>query len=493
MTDDVVEIQNLRKHFGGVRALDDVSLEIRSGEMHGLLGANGSGKSTLIKILGGYHSPDSGRIKMWGQDVRLPISSPARQGIAIVHQDIGLVSSMTVLENISIGVGFNSRLLQSIDLNAEREKVVAIVDRLGLDMDVDQKVERVNPSQRPMIGILRALRDIGESYHRTLFILDEPTAYLPGNDAEEVLQLVRNMASEGAAVLFVSHRLAEVTRFTDRLTILKDGKLASTLETISSSALEVATIMFGTTMAEFHPPRAPEPAADAEPVLTISNLSGRVLRSFSLELHQGEIVGVSGLMGMGQDEIPYLVAGADNPTGGEVVLSPGRSSGLRRPFALIPSDRLRQGVWAEASISENVALPFLEELGSRFWRSSGAEKRLGERWRNQLRIRSMSSEVHVGTLSGGSQQKVVLARCLNGHPSVLLLHEPTQGVDVASRRDILALINEAVANGSCALVSSGDHDELAAICHRVLILREGRVVRELSGDAVTAKAIASAC
>jgi ribose transport system ATP-binding protein len=482
MPEPVLSIRGLSKSFGGARALADVDLDLMPGEVHGLLGQNGSGKSTLIKILGGYHSPDQGTISLSGQALRLPIIQPHHHGIAIIHQDLGLVGSMSVLENIGIPDGYGARNWRPVNWRKLRGEVEAILTRLEAEIDLDSPVETLSASDHTVVAVVRALRLLAVHAEQHIFVLDEPTAYLGPSESSRLLSVMRAVARSGATVAFVSHKLNEVLDVTDRCTVLRDGKVVTTVATKGMSAHDMVTLQLGRAMEDFYPPPAGPPQDRSVLRVEMVHSAGNAEASF--KVRAGEIVGLTGLAGMGQDALIEGLAGARRRDGG-VVHGPraenvrqGVREALSAGIALVPADRKRQGLWLDALARENFTLPSF--AFSKPWQRTSAR---GERAAalsafRRVGVRPLSPDQPVGAFSGGNQQKVLMAKWLAFEPGVLLLHEPTQGVDAGARRDILELVNDAAAAGAGVVMCSTDYEQLAATCHRVLVMRHGRVVSE---------------
>lgn len=496
MREPLLSIRGLSKTFGGARALIDVDLDLYAGEIHGLLGQNGSGKSTLIKILGGYHSPDAGTVMLNGLDLQLPIARPQDHGIAIIHQDLGLVDSMSVLENVGISDGYGCRGLRPISWGRVRRETSEVMQRLGAHLDLDARLGTLSPSDHSIVAVVRALRLLSLSAEAHIFILDEPTAYLGPAESERVLATMRAVANHGAAVVFVSHKMGEVIQATDRCTVLRDGQVVTTAMTAETKARDLVTLQLGREMGDFYPPLADLPRDDV--VLEVVGLCASPATNVDLHVRSGEIVGLTGLVGMGQDAVIEAIAGARNRDEG-VIRRPGRDplpAGVRaatsQGVALVPADRKRDGLWLDATSVENFALP--SAVRARPW-SRLAPRREYERARGalaQVGVQPLRPGDRTGALSGGNQQKVLMAKWLADAPDVLLLHEPTQGVDAGARRDILALVNQTAGDGVGVVVCSTDYEQLAAICHRVLVLRDGVVAEELH-QPLTEESLLLAC
>ncbi|WP_326837570.1 sugar ABC transporter ATP-binding protein [Amycolatopsis rhabdoformis] len=483
VAESALEFRAVSKHFGGVAALSDVDLHLRAGEVHGLLGQNGSGKSTLIKILAGYHVPDRGSLSIFGDDVALPMLRPQDHGVAVIHQDLGLVESMTVLENVGISDAYGRRALAAVHWGKFRREVRDLLRRLDCPVSPDALVRDLRGSDRSMVAIARSLRVLERRGERHVFVLDEPTAYLGVTESDRLMRLMRRVADEGSAVLFVSHKLGEVLSVTDRCTILRDGEVVTTVDTAGSTARGLVSLQLGRELGDFYPPPAAAPRPKV--ALGVEDLSAGVLRTLSCEVREGEILGLTGLVGMGQDEALRALAGAGTRTTGRVVrhgvpVEPGIRAAVDAGLAMVPEDRKGDGLWLEASARENFMLPASATGGALRRLRRKTERTRTTEALTRVSVRPLAPERPVGLLSGGNQQKVLLAKWLSTEPGVLLLHEPTQGVDAAARREILELVNAAAEAGTAVVVASTDYEQLAHLCHRVLVLRDGVVVEELT-------------
>jgi ribose transport system ATP-binding protein len=492
----LLELRGLTKGFSGVRVLSSVDLAVRAGEVHALIGQNGSGKSTLIKILSGYHAPDAGEVSLRGQPVPLPIKpgEAARLGLRFLHQDVGVVRTMTVLENLRVG-RFKTTGCGRLRWRDERRAARAILAEMNLDIDPNLPVRDVPAAERALIGFARAIQDMDHGCGEVL-VLDEPTAFLPRPSVENMFAVVRRIAAAGSAVVFVSHRLDEVMRISDRTSILRDGQLVETVTTAQTNERQLVTAMLGRAMDNLYPART---AAKGRRVLSAANLSGRIASDVSVTVHEGEIVGLTGLLGMGHDEVPYLMFGAQPAAGGTVAVRERTLAALnpRAAFdarmAFLPADRQRQSGIPKATLTENVTMTNRSRFVRHGWLRHGAERTAVQSLLELLDVRPAEPDRLLATLSGGNQQKALLGKWLQLNPSALLMHEPTQGVDIGSRKQILQIIARVAAAGTAVLVASAEYEELANLCHRVLIFRHGRIVRELAGDELTEARIAEQC
>jgi ribose transport system ATP-binding protein len=496
-----VEIRGLSKSFGGTRALRDADLTVLPGEVHGLLGENGSGKPTLIKILAGFHEPDGGALHIDGEPVPLPLA-PGRfreLGMSFVHQDLALVESLTVLENLRAGEFVKPPSRLRISWRRERVRARETFARYGVRIDPTAIVADLKPVERALLAIVRALEEIrAVGRGQGLLVLDEPTVFLPREGVERLFDLVRSAVAEGASVLFVSHDLDEVREITDRVTVLRDGAVVSTVVTSETSTSAFVEMIIGRQLKALAEPVHHADLSGGDVALAVRGISGAAVADVSFEVHAGEIVGLAGLIGSGFEEIPYLLYGARQARGGRLTLdgheidltglTPARANDAG--LALIPADRNTDGSVASLPVGENVVLPVLD----RYFNGLALKRR---RMANETRsllgefdVRPSDPALPYGSLSGGNQQKALLAKWFQTSPRVLLLDEPTQGVDVGARVQIFGLLRTAVAEHGMQIVcASSDYEQLALLCDRVIVFGRGRVWRQLAGEDVTKERI----
>ena len=501
----VVALRHISKTFGGSRALDDVDLTIRRGEVHGLLGENGSGKSTLIKILSGFHAPDGGgELEINGRPVPLPLHPGQFRslGMSFVHQDLGLVPSLSVVENLLVG-DLTSKRSWRLSWGRERRRAREIFESFGLQLDPRAKVSDLRPTDRALLAIVRAVEEIrantaadGSEYG--LLVLDEPTVFLPASDRDELFSIIREIAATRASILFVSHDLDEVLEITDRITVLRDGQVRGTVATAEASDEALVEMIIGRRLQALSIDRE---QAEAGKAISITGLTGRYVRDVSLTIHEGEVVGLTGLLGSGFEEIPYYVFGARPAAAGRLELNgktydlhgmtPPRA--LKAGVGLIPADRQRDGIVGSLSLGDNVTLRVLDKYQSRIGLNRSRMRSDAGKLLERFDVRPPDPRLKYQSLSGGNQQKAMLAKWLQTKPSLLLLHEPTQGVDVGARQQIFQLTRKAAADGTAVVCVSTDYEQLAAICDRVVVFGRGRVARELTGDQITKERIAEQC
>lgn len=489
-------LRNLSKSFGGTQALRGVDLDVLPGEVHGLLGENGSGKSTLIKTLAGFHEPDSGELLVDGRPVRLPLSTGQfRQlGMSFVHQDLGLVDSLSVLENLRVAEIASSRSRFGISWRNERARARATFDRYGVTLDPSATIASLKPVERALLAIVRAIEEIRSAGpSRGLLILDEPTVFLPREGVERLFSLIRAAATSGTAVLFVSHDLDEVREITDRVTVLRDGALVGTVLTAETSETRFVEMIIGRQLAHLGDVQHADFSGKRVGV-AIDGLTGGSVRDIAFEMHDGEVVGLTGLVGSGFQEVPHLLYGARRATAGVLTirdvpidLTRLRPVGaIEAGLALIPADRKTDGSVSSLPVDENIALPVLDRYFNGVALDRWRMRRETGKLMGEFDVRPNDPSLPYGALSGGNQQKALLAKWFQTEPRLLLLDEPTQGVDVGARQQIYELIRTAARErGVHVLCASSDYEQLASLCDRVIVFGRGRIWRELVGAEVT--------
>ena len=484
-----LSLRGISKVFAGQWALKSVDLDLRPGEIHALLGKNGSGKSTLIKILAGFHQPETGsRAFVRGEPLALGSPRHAHEaGLRFIHQDLGLADPLDVVDNLALGTSYGSRGWLSD--RRERRRARQILAEHGLDVDVTQPVEGLTAAQKSMIAIVRAVHDTpGGS---ALLVLDEPTASLPERDVEHLFTLLGNVRAKGITILYVTHRLPEVFRIADRVSVLRDGERVITRDTAGLGEDTLAELIVGHAIAKREETTASAQRASGR-ALAVRRLRGPAVRDVSFDVHSGEIVGLTGLVGSGFEATLALIFGAAAATAGEVLVED-RPFRLGHPAAAIasgigyvPPDRKRLSAIQTWTLRENLTLTDVPTLGNTPLLDARADKRDAADWLTRLDVDTTDSERLMSSLSGGNQQKVVLGKWMRRGSRVLLLDEPTIGVDVGAKDRIYALLRGAAAAGTAILMASSDLQELEAVCGRVLVLRDGQVVAELAGEQITA-------
>ena len=492
----LLSIGHLRKAYGGATALKDASLELLAGETLALMGENGAGKSTLIKILAGAVQPDGGAIRIEGAEASLRGPQEAhRRGLRFIHQELNVVSALSVAENIFLGRVYPRRL-GFVDWPALNARASAALAALGVrHLSPKTIVARLPVGDRMLVKIAAAFLE-DEASRARIFVMDEPTAALTKEESERLFHIIGALRARACGILFVSHRLDEVLGVADRISVLRDGETCATLD--AKDATKARLIEFMTGRKDLSGARSRAPPRGAPVVLSVDGLAGEGLSDISFELHKGEILGFTGLAGAGHERlIRALVASA----GAGTVTLEGAPAALRGPadawargIALTPRERRAEGLLLRQDVASNISLPHLQRL-SRVSFFLDRRKERARAWDlgRRVRLKASGPRQKVRTLSGGNQQKVLLARAMAGAPRVLLLDEPTRGVDVGAKFDIYAFLQEAAAAGASVAVVSSDHEELMRLCSRVAVLREGRIAAIVPAEGLTPKRLLALC
>ena len=473
----LLAMRGISKSFPGVRALDDVTLELRSGEVLAFLGENGAGKSTLIKTLGGAHRPDTGRILIDGNEIE--IGSPAesqKHGIAIIYQEFNLIPGLSVRENIFLGReiargGWISR-------REEQAKTRALLDRIGISIPTETPVNRLSVAQQQIVEIAKAL-----SQNARILVMDEPSATLTPPEVEALFRIIRDLKKDGIGIVYVSHRLEEIFEISDRILVLRDGATVGQSETDSITRTGLIEMMVGRELQDEFPRRTPD---IGEPVLEVRKLNaGERVRDVSFDLRKGEILALTGLVGAGRTETARLLFGADRMESGEISLH-GKRQSIRSPrdaiaagICLLTEDRKNQGLVLNHSVLHNFGLPNLDEFSRSGFVRQREEARRFDHYVKRFRIKIPSPRQLARNLSGGNQQKVVLAKWLQADTNVIIFDEPTRGIDVGAKYEIYVLMNELAAMGKCILMISSELPEVLGMSDRILVMHEGRITGEI--------------
>jgi rhamnose transport system ATP-binding protein len=482
----VLRLHNISKRFGGVAALSDVSLDCRRGEVLALAGENGAGKSTLIKIISGAHAPDAGEINVAGQRFESLSAGRAKAlGIAVIYQEFSLLPEMTAAENVFFGKEPTTRL-GSVDYAEMERRSASIIGQLsGVDVDVARPVRELSVANQQLVEIARALAEDAQ-----IVVMDEPSAVLAGRDLDGLFGVVRALRDSGRSVIYITHRLEEVFTIADRVTVLKDGRVAGTWPTNQVNRADLIRAMVGRDLGAY-PVRQHELGPT---VLRVQGLSaGAALRDVSFEVRRGEILGISGLVGSGRSTLATALAGL-RPHSGVIEIVGADGTVDRRPrlhatVALVPEDRKTEGLFAEKSVRFNLSLASLSRLTNRGVVNRQAERELVHQWIERLSIRPPDSSRDVDKLSGGNQQKTLLARWLATEPAVLVVDEPTRGVDVGAKAEIYALLRTLTASGTGVVMISSELPELLGMSERVLVLHDGKPMGVLDAAQATEEAL----
>ncbi|MBO9524156.1 MAG: sugar ABC transporter ATP-binding protein [Nocardioidaceae bacterium] len=500
----VITLRDVRKSYvAGVPVLQGVDLDVRAGEVTALVGANGSGKSTLVKILSGYHEPDPGSEVRFGErsmEGRIHPGQARAAGVRFVHQDTRMVAGMSVLENL-LAERLATGSLRRLDWPAERRRAQAFLDEHGIGVDVRADAGSLSLADAAKISIARAAGPESDPSLRAL-ILDEPTAALGREDAGSMLGWVRDLArGRNVGVLLIGHRLEEILATADRVAVLRSGRIVADTPVTELDHDRLVEQIVGRAIESYYPDRAEEgSAADAAPVLVVESLRGGAVRDLSFTVAAGEILGVTGLPGSGFEDVPYLLMDPRLGARGALTvagrpISPGATpvrARVQAGLALVPADRKRRALATTVSVRANVAIPHLRRFRSWGRLSARAEQRLASGVVRDYAVSPANPDVTAGNLSGGNQQKVVIGKWMSTRPRVLVVHEPTQAVDIGAKAEIFRLLAYAAADGMAAVVVSVEYEDLAHLCDRVLVVGDGRVVAELAGDELDPESLATA-
>jgi ABC-type sugar transport system ATPase subunit len=473
----VLRMTGISKSFPGTRALSDVNFDVAAGEVHAVVGENGAGKSTLMKVLAGVYQPDAGTIELDGEVVRLadPIEA-RRRGIGMVYQELNLVPDLTVAENIMLG-STPSRF-GLVDRRALRQKASAVLDELDARIGTDDLVGTLTVSQQQIVEIAKVY-----AARPKIVVLDEPTSSLSEHETQSLFRIIGRMTEAGLAVIYISHRLREVLDISHRVTVLRDGQQVETQATTGISAAEMIRLMVGRDLTEVFPKREVE---IGDTVLQVRGLSrAGAFDDISFSVRAGEIVGLAGLVGAGRTEVARAIFGLDDSDTGTIEVD-GEPVSIRGPqdavsvgIAYVPEDRKRDGIVPQLSIKDNISLSVLDRVSIGGWIRPTKERSLARQKAEELGVSPMSIAPRVDTLSGGNQQKVVFAKWLATGPRVLILDEPTRGVDVGAKADIHTIIGDLAAQGTAIVLISSELPEVLAVSDRVVVLHEGRISAEL--------------
>jgi ribose transport system ATP-binding protein len=485
MSEPLVAMEGIDKSFPGVHALDGCRFELRAGEVHALVGENGAGKSTLMKVLAGVYGRDAGRIRVRGQEVDIASPRAAQSlGISIIHQELNLMPHLTVAQNIFIGREPRRRVRFFVDENATNREARALLDRLHLRIDPRTRVSDLTVAKQQMVEIARAL-----SQSADVLIMDEPTAALAEAEIGDLFRIIRQLCEKGVGVVHISHRLEELPRISDRITVMRDGRTVETLATRDATIDHIIRLMVGRTIFEGAPEIPDLP--DHEVVLEVRNLRrGRTLRDVSFSLRRGEILGVAGLVGAGRTEAARAIFGADPVDAGEIHVR-GKQVRIRSPrdavrhgIAYLSEDRKRFGLALGMDVETNIVLAtfrrFVRRLG---WVHSARSRAAARKYVDALRIRTPSLQQKAARLSGGNQQKLVIGKWLTADTDILIFDEPTRGIDVGAKSEIYRLLNDLARQGKSIIMISSELPELLRMSHRIVVMCEGRVTGELPGGA----------
>jgi rhamnose transport system ATP-binding protein len=489
MSGALLDLRDIRKSFGGVRALKGVSFELRPGEVHALVGENGAGKSTLIKIVSGALRPDAG--ELWIDGVRVDANDPLQaraRGVAVIYQQPALFPDLSVAENIA-AASEPPGLWRRVDWSARAARARELLARVGAAVDPDAPVSALSMPEQQLVEIAKAL-----GADAKILILDEPTASLPEREARNLLRLVRDLRARGVGIVYISHRLEELRELADRVTVLRDGESVATKPMKDVALPELIRLMVGREIAQVFPKRE---VAKGDVLLELRGLSGPGARDVSLQVRRGEILGLAGLVGAGRSELARILFGLAPATSGEVLLD-GRPLRIRRPsdaiaagLAYVPEDRRRHGVILEMSVAANLSLALLRRMSKGLFLDVPRERALADAYVERLGVKTAGIDIPVGTLSGGNQQKVALGRWLATEPKALILDEPTQGVDVGAKSEIHRLMGDLAERGMAIVMISSELPEVLGMSDRIAVMRGGGLAGTLARAEATQEKVLS--
>lgn len=480
----IIEVRGLTKDYPGVRALDDVSLSFEAGEVHGVIGENGAGKSTLMKILSGVEIASAGQVLLDGEEVSFKrVNEAMDRGVVMIHQELNLIDHLSVAENVFLGR--EKRRGPVLDMGAMVSASRELLARVGCEVDPRVLVGELSIAQKQLVEIAKAL-----SYSARFMIMDEPTAVLTERETLALFALVRQLKAEGVTVVFITHILEELVENCDRITVLRDGRYVDTVPAEGTSPKDLAHMMVGREMGDLYPPK-PEIPEIAEALLQVEDLTvtGRA-RKISFSVRAGEIVGLAGLVGAGRTEVCEAIAGIRAKESGYVMVAGEPATirspqdGLRYGIAYLSEDRKALGLHVNLPIRDNIILPNLREYSGLVVQEKRAREK-AEEWKVVMAIKAPDLAANVNSLSGGNQQKVSLSKWLETVPKIVLLDEPTRGIDIGSKTEIYLLIKRLAEEGKAVVVVSSELPELIGICHRIMVMRSGELVGEVSGEEMT--------
>ena len=476
----ILEFKNITKKYPGTVALNDVSIDFLPGEVHALVGENGAGKSTLIKTCSGAITPTSGEIIIDGKKFdKLTPSLSQENGIAVIYQEFNLVNELSVAENVFLGCPIRKGIIP--DMKSMERETQKILDRFQMSMNPKELVEKLSVGYQQMVEITKAI-----SKNAKILIMDEPTAPLTTAEVDILMKIITQLKAEGVTIVYISHRLEEIFSISDRVSVLRDGELIKTMNTKDTDQNELIRLMVGRELKEPYPPRT-KPASD-EVILDVRHLTGNGVKDISFQVKKGEIFALAGIVGAGRTEVAQLLFGAAKPTSGEIyfkgeqvhVKSPAQAASYG--IALVPEDRKQQGALLDLSVQDNITLASIKKLSKFSVVNKKKEKVIAQEFKESLRIKTPTLTQEVNSLSGGNQQKVVLAKWLATRPELIILDEPTRGIDVGAKHEIYLLMNQLVESGKTIIMITSEMEELIGMADRMVVLCEGVMTAELTQE-----------
>ena len=486
----ILTLKNITKEFPGVKALDDVTINIERGTIHGLVGENGAGKSTLIKVLAGIYQPNKGEIILDGKPCRFNSPIEARRaGISVVHQEIKLAEPLSVAENMFLG---NVQLKNGlVDWKGMRRRAREIVEDLGMDIDINAQVSSLTVAKKQIVEIMHAINN-----NSRILIMDEPTAVLTDRELEVMFRIVKQLRDKGITIIYISHRLDEIFGLCSNVSVLRDGCHIDTIPVASVDRQGLINMMVGREMGQEYPKEVGNVGGT---ILEVKNLSRGILQDISFEVKSGEVFGISGLVGAGRTELARAILGIDKPESGEVYVRGKKvhyrtfADAIRDGLGLIPEDRKLQGLVQIMSVKRNTTLVNMKRVLRAGVISSSLEEKLSKEYADKLHVVTPSMETEVQYLSGGNQQKVVIAKWLFQNSEILFLDEPTRGIDVGAKAEIYRLINRMAKEGKTIIMISSEMPELLGMCDRIMVMHEGHKMGELNAAEATQAKIMALC
>lgn len=486
----ILTLKNITKEFPGVKALDDVTINIERGTIHGLVGENGAGKSTLIKVLAGIYQPNKGEIILDGKPCRFNSPIEARRaGISVVHQEIKLAEPLSVAENMFLG---NVQLKNGlVDWKGMRRRAREIVEDLGMDIDINAQVSSLTVAKKQIVEIMHAINN-----NSRILIMDEPSAVLTDRELEVMFRIVKQLRDKGITIIYISHRLDEIFGLCSNVSVLRDGRHIDTIPVASIDRQGLINMMVGREMGQEYPKEVGN--VDGT-ILEVKNLSRGILQDISFEVKSGEVFGISGLVGAGRTELARAILGIDKPESGEVYVRGKKvhyrtfADAIRDGLGLIPEDRKLQGLVQIMSVKRNTTLVNMKRVLRAGVISSSLEEKLSKEYADKLHVVTPSMETEVQYLSGGNQQKVVIAKWLFQNSEILFLDEPTRGIDVGAKAEIYRLINRMAKEGKTIIMISSEMPELLGMCDRIMVMHEGHKMGELNAAEATQAKIMALC
>lgn len=473
----LLQLKNITKRYPGVVALDNVSLDIVKGEVHALVGENGAGKSTLIKTCTGAVVPTEGKVVIRGRDYSALTPKMSEQlGISVIYQEFNLVDELSVAENIFLGRAICKGIM--IDRKAMVEKAAELFKQFDIRIDPNALVGSLTVGYQQLVEIAKAI-----SQNAQILIMDEPSAPLTAAEAEALYVMVEKLKAKGVTIVYISHRMEEIFRLSDRITVLRDGQKIETLKTADTNLDDLVKLMVGRELTETYPERKHQ--ISDEVLLEVDNLSGNGVEEISLKIRKGEVLGLAGLIGAGRTELAELLFGVRQRTSGRIVLhgkeihSKLPKEAINEGIALVPEDRKRQGALLEIDIKSNISMSILDRISRFFTIDKKEERKIAEYYQKSIRIKTPSLDQKIKNLSGGNQQKVIIAKWLASEPTLVIFDEPTRGIDVGAKSEIYALVNTLVESGKAVLMISSEMEEVMGMSDRIIVLKEGRISGEL--------------